>query len=288
MNESNEVVVEVESPVPRGWFWRHPNRIFILLWLFLLSPLGMFSVLIIPILIHGLIVAAVYRKRVGLVLLLVLNPMCVFFFGGVIDYWQGSPTLNYMGYPASNFFNIDPETRCFKSNGGCVINGGEWVYQSTHNYGVLMMCNIFGPPARSYHGPYPTRDEAILLMGNAETIDTDAFRSGAFKVGGEVFELPQEMIERYADRWMLYGLSGKYGYGSELEIVVRGGLYQGRCLILGIQQFEVEPRSANPFLEADMMILIDTKTMRPFAHFDNSEQSRMPFPPVRYLPEQDW
>lgn len=147
-----------------------------------------------------------------------------------------------------------------------------------------MMALLFGPPSRSYDGPYPTKEEAIQLTENAPSIPLDKFFEGQITVGGKVVSLEKGMIEK-----LITGLRCFYLEESEFAAVkprVRVVIEQERCLILrlsGTDAFSNNPDDP----EIGVLIFFDTKTKRPFAYFRLGDRHLPRSPPVHYLPEFD-
>jgi hypothetical protein len=99
--------------------WAFAVVVVILCWV--LSLLSILSWLILPLLGYA-VLRVVRRSAWGpLVLLLLVNPLGIWFFHGMVDYAKGAPRLHYMGLPEMEFYNLDRETRCFRETGGCVI-----------------------------------------------------------------------------------------------------------------------------------------------------------------------
>ena len=245
--------------------------------------LSILSLLILPALAVGMVSTVRKKAWFALFLLLSLNPLAVFFAGGVVAYFQGAPTIRFMGLPDIESFNIDRSTRCFSSGGGCVMHGNEWVFLTPHNLAVRTMAQIFGPPSRSYDGPYPTQEEAMQLTANAPPIPISPFLEGNVNVNGKVVTLDKAMIKRIVDRLNYFYLSEDDI--QDLNSRVRAVIYQKRCLILRLSAND--PPGEMEGLNFDAMIFFDTNTKRPFAYFNLTRNYLPRYPPVSYLPESD-
>ena len=70
----------------------------------------------------------VQRRKWGILALwLLMSPFGTLFpyhsAEGVWDYGKGTAVLRYMGLPGLEFWNLDRQTRCPKSTGGCLVGG---------------------------------------------------------------------------------------------------------------------------------------------------------------------
>ena len=228
--------------------------------------------LVIIALIAGAIALASRRRWIGLSVLVALNPLTVLFVGGIVSYVGGAPCLRTAGYLDIEAFNLDPSTRCFwRSSGGCLSSGNEWVYIIPHNLALRLMSRTFGPPSRSYDGPYPSKDEALALVAGAASVPLSGLMADRIEVDGRACSLEEGVG---------YALVTGLGFFPEYEadtpgeerIKVSAAIHQERCLVLRIRQEEVR---------GDYLVLSDTANGKPFAYFDLPRRGRSG-PPVRY------
>jgi len=234
--------------------------------------LGPASLLLIPALIAGTIALASRRRWIGLSALVALNPLTVLFVGGIVSYIGGAPCFRTAGYLDIEAFNLDPSSRCFWSGGGgCLLSGNEWVYITPHNLALRLMSRTFGPPSRSYDGPYPSKDEALALVAGAASVPLSGLMADRIEVDGRACSLEEGVG---------YALVTGLGFFPEYEadtpeeerIKVSAAIHQERCLVLRIRQEEVR---------GDYLVLSDTANGKPFAYFDLPRRGRSG-PPVRY------
>lgn len=222
--------------------------------------------------------ATIRKAWPPLILLIAANPFAFFFFGGMADYAKGSPKLRGMGLPSLEYFNVDPQTRCFRSGGGCVIRGHEWVSQGFHNLGVLTAVTAFGYPSGSYDGPYPSKEQAAELTANAPDLPLGDFQKGNVRIGDRLIQLDPSFIPDWGMMFGMFelheGMEGEAGY----EIRAKAALFEDRCLILRLIQQEPGSREARDFI-----ILLDTLNRRPFAYYRISGSPFSRFPKVQYL-----
>jgi len=250
-----------------------------------IAMMGEASVLMIPAIFGGVFVSLWQYGRqfwIPVTVVVVLNPLAVSFAGGITDYWGGAPSLWFMGLPRISSFNVDPANRCFHRGCGCCIWGNEWVYLDPHNAAVRLMLHFFGPPSKSYNGPYPTKEEAEHLVAKAPTTPVDDFLKGRIHVDDAILPLQPEVVNRLVERLALSFALEESIYDAH-DKKIQATLYQDRCLILRIFVALENSRDA----ECDLMIFFDKKTGRPFAYFNSRRNDSPRFPPVRYLPEQE-
>ena len=168
-----------------------------------------------------------------------------------------------MGLPGNEFFNLDPATRCFRSTGGCIVNGDEWMTQFPHNAGLRFMTTLFGAPRGTYHGPYPTKEEAMLVTETVSETPAKLFLQGKVLVGGKEIELGTEKIQ------MLLQDFGMVFFDANLDDShrrVRAQVFQERCLVLRVGTREVVP-NGSVLDESEGIVLFDLDGLRPFARY---------------------
>jgi hypothetical protein len=99
--------------------------------------------------------------------------------------------------------NLDRETRCFHATGACVITGNEWLVPGVGYADLGLAVSLFGPPASTYYGPYPTKEKALALVRSAPDQELDRFMHGEVNVREQNFKLPKDLIKGqsfYRDR----------------------------------------------------------------------------------------
>jgi hypothetical protein len=243
---------------------------------------GPLSLLIVPALFAGLYRTVQEKWRLGTVLLVALNPLSFSVMTGIVGYVGGAPTLHFRGLPEIESFNVDRATRCFRSGGGCIPMGNEWATQGMHNLGVVMMATVFGPPARSYDGPYPTKEKAAILSADAPVTANEEFLKGQIHLGEQTIDLGKPAVEKLVKGLRIESLMFPEFKREPAE--VRAALYEDRCLIVKIsQRDDFEPDKINN----EVLIFFDKKSMRPFAYFNLTGYVPTRSHPLAYLPEWD-
>ena len=248
------------------------------------SFLGCLSFVIIPFIIIGIIVA-IWRKAIlPCLFVILLNPLSIFFFGGVVSYIGGSPAYGFRGLPRIESLNPDRQTRCFRRGGGCVVHGNEWVYLRPHNLALDVMVSLFGPPRNAYDGPYPSKEDALHHIENAAFISLEDFREGRIAVDEQIIELGEELLGKLVTGLEFYSLLSYLEYANENveNVTVQARTFEDRCIILRITEtYDISNNSDD--VMNDFLILLDKNNKRPFAYYSLAKPLVRPRPPVFYL-----
>jgi hypothetical protein len=233
----------------------------IAIWAPLTSPfLEGASFLAIPIWLASLILAVRWRRYWPL-LPIILNPLVLGFGVGVHEWFRDRPTLSYMGLPGTEFFNLDPATRCYRSTGGCIVSGDEWMTQFPHNAGLRFMTTLFGAPGGTYHGPYPTKEEAVLVTETASETPANLFLQGKVLVSGKEIALGTEKVRTLLQDFGMIFFDANW---DDIHRRVRAQVFQERCLVLRVGTKEVRP-NGSVLDESEGIVLFDLDGLRPFA-----------------------
>jgi hypothetical protein len=207
------------------------------------------------------IVCAVRWRSVRALSVLLFSPVTVLFAFGISDWFSRRPQFHGMGLPGMEFSNLDSKTRCYHATGGCVVTGGEWLFEIPHNVGLEMMCAVFGPPTKTYHGAYPTIEQALVLTTNAPPTPIRRFLDGQVVTRSKSVELGKKTIED-----LLFDFGNVYA-GTELDGVateVKAAVFQEQCLVVRVRTTD---RDGGPDGESDGVYLFDITEVRPFARF---------------------
>jgi hypothetical protein len=213
----------------------------------------------------ALIVCAIFvgarSRRPALALGFLAVPLGVLLTLGILAWNSLRPRFQGMGLPGTASFNLDRNTRCYQTTGGCMGNGCEWLKEWPQNFGLSLMCATFGPPPHTYHGPYPTNEEIQSLINNAPLIPLDEFLDGKMTIQGRQIELGKQTVDRlFSDLGILFPDSPVTGSRTE----VRAGIFQESCLVIGARA------SGNPAVglpETEGVYLFELKGLKPFARF---------------------
>ena len=251
-------------------FWKfHYYELFIILWI--LVFLNFLSILIIPLIIIFMIKFIFARQFKRCLLLLIFNPISVFCIWGTLSYIMGKPHVHYSGKPTIYASNIKRDTRCIPVSDGC-FSGNEWVRQIPINISVRTMVALFGPPWRSYCGPYPSKEDGLDFVQGGFQVPYTSFINGEILLDSESVILDKNMISD-----MVSISSGPYlseDKSVENSIFIRAKLYDAECLIINILDKRLP--------ESDGYLLyFDYEIRRPFAIYKLGESYLDVFP-VRY------
>jgi hypothetical protein len=114
----------------------------------------------------------------SLFLALVAIPVAVAaysFMEGTVGYLGGTAVFRGVGYPGREYYNLEPKYRVYWQTSGCVVLGTEYLTHVPYNFAVMALATVFGPMRGTYHGPYPTRQEAgAVLRDSRETVGLEA------------------------------------------------------------------------------------------------------------------
>jgi hypothetical protein len=131
------------------------------------------------------------------------------------------------------------------------------------------MVMIFGPPAGTYDGPYPTREEAwAIVSADGTPVSAEQFSSGEIPYAGGECRIEPEVagaIGRY-----LFPISG-YSVGEAVEgEELHAALWKERCLIL---RWRESPEWTFGKDRQDVVVLLDVRKGRPFAVYASSRET---------------
>lgn len=246
-----------------------------------LAFLGPASWLIYPVLGIALFSTCMRGEWIPALILLTANPLGIAFMGGVVDYTKGAPQLRGVGLPNGEFWNIDRKTRCFRSTSGCLVNGGEWVFQDLHNIALHFLCATFGPPAKSYDGPYPDKETALRIVSAAPLQKPENLSQCRFSIGNEIFQLSPDNAEKLG---VGTGIYMPFGQGFDPDMVqVQAAAFERRCLILRFREIDLYQSAKAP--ENECLVFFDKRNLRPFCYLQISGHRMSRFPRLQYLPE---
>lgn len=257
--------------------------VYILIFSWIAAFLGPLSFVIPILILIGIPLLCWKRAFRPLVWLLLLNPLTVAFGFGVASYLQGAPHLRYMGLMSIEFYNVDPDTRCFRSTGGCVVESNEWVRDVPHNFALATLTTIFGPASRCYDGPYPSKEEAMQAVETAEPTPLDVFVGGNVMAEGKAVDLAAPMVAKILEGSAFLALQP--GHDDDVRTEITAATFHDRCLVLRIRRGEADDEPEAP--GGDVLILFDMKNKRPFAYYLLRQGAVVGWPPVGYLPEDE-
>lgn len=215
----------------------------------------------------GAIVASVcigIRWRSAWPLLVVLlNPSTVSFGQGLAEWFRPHPSFHTMGLPGYEFFNLDPESRCYRRTGGCVVNGSEWTSDMPHNAGLRLMTSILGHPRESYNGLYPSKTEAVELTEKAVETPVEIFLKDKVLADGREINLSPKTAEKLIRDFGLIFFEANLPEQSQR---VRAQVMENRCLLVRITMLN-KLSDTKPPDKVDGIVLFDLATTNAFARY---------------------
>jgi hypothetical protein len=225
-------------------------------------------------------VVAVWRKKHALmVAALLLNPFSIGFLRGALSFIAGDGRLHSYGTPRTESQCIDPHYRCErfitrrKLQSNCQVLEHELM-----NSGLKSMIEIFGPMRASYPGPYPSKAEALQSLAAAVDIPATDLGTDVISVGLDTFRLdpgvgPQLLQGTpwepavHSPSHSMY-LAREYG-------PIQAAVLKETCLALRIP---MEPPKPPPNEPAALLVVIDTRTGRPFAYYTQGGYQKFGLP----------
>ncbi|MGV3755786.1 MAG: hypothetical protein ACO1QS_10430 [Verrucomicrobiota bacterium] len=196
-------------------------------------------------------------KNQTIITVLLLNPMAMAFYQGTMAWFDERPAFTGNGLPSHEAFNLDRKTRCYRNIGGCVVYGGEWVYHDSHNAGLKLMTIVFGLPPKTYHGPYPTFQEATNATANAVTISVAQFETGKFEIDGRSIQFGSQTIDSLVSDLGMYLLE---------DTSIRVAIWQNECLVIHLQSTNSATLGSNL---AQAVYLFQVNELKPLARHVN-------------------
>lgn len=208
------------------------------------------------ILVGALIILIVTTRSWRPVLVLLTSPTTIYSVQGASRWFDEKPAFAFYGLPSAGSFNLDPRTRCYWRSTGCCVDGSEDIWQPATNFGLEIMCQAFGWPPKSYHGPYPTQEEAIKLTSSAEPIRWEDFKSGLVKTSAFEMQLGGNQWEKIASEADLNLWDGEKMLPPRLAAVHAGE----DCVLVIISNNKTDEPT-------ELIYLFDRKTSWPFARY---------------------
>jgi len=223
-------------------------------------PLPGIGLLVILLIATSVVLAIRWRSALPLTLLL-LNPASISFGLGLREWFSEKPRLSYMGLPDSEFFNLDPTTRCYRSTGGCMVSGNEWLTQSPHNAALGAMVDLFGPPKGTYHGPYPSESESVGLTDSVAETPPELFLKGSVLANGKEIALGQKNVKGLLQDFQIVPSTTDLNDSSQ---TVKAAVFRNSCLVVRIGFKEPKPADSLS-IGPEGIVLLDLDSLRPFA-----------------------
>lgn len=221
------------------------------------------------------------HRRWGLLgAVILLSPFVASFLIACGQFASGTARLQYMGYPGPEAFNVDPDLRCERSTGGCVVHGGEWMTDEPHNAAIRTLTALFGPQPGAYTGPYPTNTQAAAAIQSATTLKAAQLASDPFSVNGTPVKLASGIGNALLRVTQLDELESSASlFQQELTELgpMSAALWMGRCVVLDIP---TGGSAAAPGADG-CLVVIDLQKGRPFAHYARGKY-HYPIPPATW------
>jgi hypothetical protein len=205
-----------------------------------------------PFCIVPVAIGALTKQLRALVAVFVFSPMMAGFVAGCLAYGEGHPHLLGGGLlDRVEDHNPDPIARVPWSTSGCLVGGGEWLFQTPFNHAVRGAVLLFGYVPGSYDGPYPTCEEASASV-----------REPGPELLVSALEADRVELDLGTRRVTLApGVGPALASAGGREEVVRIRQIGERVLVLGFS----DPFDDGPW--DVFMVLVDARSGRPFAYY---------------------
>ena len=108
-----------------------------------------------------------------------------------MDYFNGKASLRFIGYPAIEAWNLDRDLRVWHSSTGCFESGFEPLTNNANNFAVRLWSSVFGHQPNVYHGYFPDRKTARVLidsLGQPVTLRGQKLK-GSFSISNRPYTL---------------------------------------------------------------------------------------------------
>lgn len=199
------------------------------------------------------------------VAIILLNPICLFFGSGIREWFSDTPKFLHVGIPGNvEACNLDPGMRCyFRGTGYCKKYGDEWCTLDSRNAGLQLMVTILGQPRGTYHGPYPSKEEAATnTKTNYSVTPIELFLQGKVVVGEREMDLGTNTVQELLRESNLY----EFAFDSSALRQVKASIFQEQCLVVRVS---LEERLENGDIldSSDGIVLFDAKNLHPFARY---------------------
>jgi hypothetical protein len=120
----------------------------------------------------------------------ILVPLINFMIG-TIGYFSGTATIRAVGYPAPEFFNLEPQYRVWRSSSGCIQYGHEPFTHGPRNAAIYLWTNLLGYQRNVYQGYYPDEHKTQqLLSQQSKPVDVHQTEQGMdFLLDGKQYQI---------------------------------------------------------------------------------------------------
>ena len=189
-----------------------------------------------------------------------VNPLIISSGQGVTSWFGSAPNYKTTDSPGYESFNLDRSSRCYRRSDDHATNGGGWMWPTFQNSGLGLMNRMFGVPPHTYHGVYPTQEEATRLTEKCAETPFVAFLGDTVIANNVTISLAPKTCESFiADCGGIY-------VRPEPTYRVRASLLEGQCLLVRLSPLEDE-NGAKDADVPDVIALFDASTKRAFARY---------------------
>jgi hypothetical protein len=131
-----------------------------------------------------LVLRLIYTRRWSILAIVTLtSPFTIASGAAGVSYIRGTASLRTVGYPDIELRNVDPKTRLQTVSSGCLVSGGEAIWNVPNNLTLRLLVAVFGGMRGTFEGPYPNDQQAraaVEIAGELswEDLKVDFLSSG--------------------------------------------------------------------------------------------------------------
>lgn len=175
---------------------------------------------------------------------------------GALDYWRGTGKLQSMRDPTSALGSVHPVYRCQTS-----YRCSNSIPDRSYDLSLTTLIRTLGPMKGSYTGPFPTREECLDALKEAEPVDAVELLNDQVHLVGRTVNLDPGVGLR------LLGYCGRNQIPKHREDLEEfrqqmgsiTAVMDGECLILSLPEHTKRPNA--------IVALIDSVSGRPFSYY---------------------
>ena len=156
--------------------------------------------LLIPLVLFGVGAAAAYRRPVAVILILIANPLTLYFARGALDYAGGTAKLSQIGLGNVSRGAIDPVYRCEWKYLDPKVGSAERACYASYDAAVKLAVHVFGPMPGAYTGPYPSPADILAALKNARPVNLDQLTGDLVVIDSTTVVLDEGLGERCVKR----------------------------------------------------------------------------------------
>ena len=224
-----------------------------------------------PVCLTLLLLFCFQRLWISFVLLLAFSPFVFHVARGVVDYSLGRAAIPRYGLLSAEGKNLDEELRCPISPKGCVVTLDGAINADLYSTTLRLFTKTFGLMPSAYDGPYPSSEEAVILLQQGKAVDPDRLGTDVLSFGGRQIQLVKGTGKRCL-RWSAYDSEYLEDWTADEQPTSRidGVLIDDRCAVLRVTTLRLYARNLedrSSWYRESTVVLIDARRGTVFAKY---------------------